>query len=485
METLLRELRYGLRILTKSPGFAVVAVLTLALGIGASAAIFSVVDAVLLHALPYPRPEKIVRVWEQAPNGHRMNLADLNFDDFQAQNNTFADLAAYGYGPSSVSGGSEPVRVNIAIVSSGFFKALGVEPSRGRAFAPEERRVHGTPAAIVSYSYWQRYLGGATDLSQFHLRMEAAVYSVVGVMPEGFDFPSGIGRLDSARALSGRFQPHRAQLARPRPRPRWDYRRPGARESQRDCPPHQTTVRKRRRSQRRRGRASCRRDGRRRAHRSVDPSGSRRPPAPGRLRQRGRFTFGAHLHAPQGTGCACGARGGARPSHSAVPRGVFFAFLNGRRAGNFDRDLGGQGASGDSSGEFAAAARRGHQHLGSAVRFGRNGGRRRFARAVCRLARRCGRSSRSADRRLPQLQRHRRQPAVSRLSGDRRNCRYAGDLGRSGPSRPQLFAAGYHESWVSPAKPDHHGVFASHSAMAGSAGPVSHRCARPIWWKTS
>ncbi len=97
METLLRELRYGLRILTKSPGFAAIAVLTLALGIGASTAIFSVVDAVLLRALPYPNPQRIVRVWEQAPDGHRMNFSDPNFDDFRTQNATFADLAVYGY----------------------------------------------------------------------------------------------------------------------------------------------------------------------------------------------------------------------------------------------------------------------------------------------------------------------------------------------------------------------------------------------------
>src|SRR5437899_230274 len=124
METLLRELRYGLRILTKSPGFSAIAVLTLALGIGASTAIFSVVDAVLLRALPYPNPQKIVRVWEQAPDGHRMNFADLNFDDFRTQNNAFAALAVYDYRLSSVSGGSEPVRINWAEVSSGFFKAL-------------------------------------------------------------------------------------------------------------------------------------------------------------------------------------------------------------------------------------------------------------------------------------------------------------------------------------------------------------------------
>jgi len=192
METLLREFRYSLRMLTKSRGFAAIAILTLALGIGASTAIFSVVNAVLLRALPYPNPQKIVRVWEQAPDGHRMNLADPNFDDFRSQNNTFAELADYADLLSSVSGGCEPVRVNIAEVSSGFFEALGVRPFRGRALSADEQRVHGAPAAIVSYGYWQRYLGGATDLSKFHLKLEGGIYPVIGVMPEGFDFPSGV-----------------------------------------------------------------------------------------------------------------------------------------------------------------------------------------------------------------------------------------------------------------------------------------------------
>jgi len=189
---MLNDVRYAVRTLSKTPGFTAVAVVTLALGIGASTAIFSVVDAVLLRALPYPNPQQIVRVWEQAPDGHRMNLADPNFDDFRTQNNTFADLAVYGDGLTSVSGGSEPVRTNIASVSSGFFKALGVEPFRGRAFVAEEQRLHGAPAAIVSYGYWQRYLGSATDFSKFHLTMGGGVYPVVGVMPEGFDFPPGV-----------------------------------------------------------------------------------------------------------------------------------------------------------------------------------------------------------------------------------------------------------------------------------------------------
>jgi putative ABC transport system permease protein len=192
IETLLQDVRYAMRMLRKDPGFTAIAVFTLALGIGASTAIFSVVDAVLLRALPYPKPEKLVRVWEKSPDGRVMNLADPNFDDFVTQNDTFADLAGYEYWLSSVSGGSEPVRVNIASVSRGFFETLGVEPFRGRAFAANELQVHGAPAAIVSHSYWQRSLGGAADLSKIHLKMEGAVYSVVGVMPEGFDYPPDV-----------------------------------------------------------------------------------------------------------------------------------------------------------------------------------------------------------------------------------------------------------------------------------------------------
>ena len=192
MQTLWQDLRYGLRVLGKSPGFTATAIVTLALGIGASTSMFSVVDAVLLRPLPYPNPQQIVRVWEQAPDGHRMNLADPNFRDFRAQNSTLASLAEYEYALASVSGGSEPVRVNISAISGDFFKSLGVEPFRGRAFVPEEQRVHGAPAVIVSYGYWQRYLGGATDLSKLHLAMEGGVYSVVGVMPAGFDFPPGV-----------------------------------------------------------------------------------------------------------------------------------------------------------------------------------------------------------------------------------------------------------------------------------------------------
>jgi predicted permease len=193
IENLMQDLRYGARTLRKSPAFSIVGVLTLSLGIGASTSIFSVAEAVLLRPLPYPNPERIVRVWEQSPHRNQMNLSDPNFDDFHAQNSTFDALAVYGYRLASVSGGSEPVRVDVAAVSSGFFRVLGVPPVRGRGFAPDEQRLYGTPAAIVSYGYWQRYLGGASDLSKFQLRMEADVYPVIGVMPAEFDFPRGAG----------------------------------------------------------------------------------------------------------------------------------------------------------------------------------------------------------------------------------------------------------------------------------------------------
>jgi putative ABC transport system permease protein len=192
MGEFLRDLRYGLRVLAKSPGFTTVAVLTLALGIGASTAIFSVVYAVLLRPLPYPNPQQIVTVLERAADGHPMHLADPNFLDFRAQNHTLVGLAQYSWGPDSVSGGSEPVRMNIAAVSQDFFKVMGVEPFRGRDFVPDELRPHGAPAMIVSYGYWQRYLGGRADLSQVRLRMDAQVYPVIGVMPQGFDFPAGV-----------------------------------------------------------------------------------------------------------------------------------------------------------------------------------------------------------------------------------------------------------------------------------------------------
>jgi len=203
-----RDLRFAARALRRSPGFATVAIVTLGLGIGASTAIFSVVEAVLLRSLPYPDPARIVRVWELRPDGHRMPFADPNFADFRAQNRTFASLAEYSTWPASVSGGSEPVRVDVTTVSDDFFSSLGVAPFRGRGFAKDERRLHGAPAVIVSYRFWQRRLGAAPDLSRSPLVIDGKVYPVVGVMPARFDFPPGV-----AAWIPRQFEPEPSRTA--------------------------------------------------------------------------------------------------------------------------------------------------------------------------------------------------------------------------------------------------------------------------------
>jgi putative ABC transport system permease protein len=192
MNNFRQDLRFGIRTLAKNPGFAAVAILTLALGIGACTSIFSVVDAVLLRPLPYPNPQQIVYVLEQEAHGHRAHMADPNFLDFRAQNHTLSTLAMFASIPESVSGGTEPVRVNIGLVSQDFFKTLGVEPFRGRGFASGELVAHGAPAMIVSYSYWRQFLGGRADFDQVHLSMNGESYQVIGVMPQGFDFPHGV-----------------------------------------------------------------------------------------------------------------------------------------------------------------------------------------------------------------------------------------------------------------------------------------------------
>lgn len=190
MISIWQDVRYALRTLAKNPGFTAVAVITLALGIGASTSIFSVVDAVLLRPLPYPNAQRLVTVWEKEADGSRHRLADPNFLDFRSQNHTLMGLATFFPSPDSVSGGSEPVRVNVGLVSHDFFRVMGVEPFRGREFSSEESRLHGAPAMIVSYGYWQEYLQGRVDFSQVHLSMDGQSYSVVGVMPKDFDFAS-------------------------------------------------------------------------------------------------------------------------------------------------------------------------------------------------------------------------------------------------------------------------------------------------------
>jgi len=189
MDTLFKDIRHAIRTLAKRPGFTVIAVITLALGIGASTAIFSVVDGVLLKPLPYPNAEQIVQLREVNQRGGRMAFTEPNFLDMRARSRAFEGVAQYAGDLTTVTGASEPVRVPAFIVSGDFFDVLGIKPIAGRTFAPEESKPGGTPVAVISYGFWQRLLGGNPDLAAPTLRLMDQNVKIIGVMPAGFTFP--------------------------------------------------------------------------------------------------------------------------------------------------------------------------------------------------------------------------------------------------------------------------------------------------------
>jgi putative ABC transport system permease protein len=187
-----RDFKYALRILWQRPAYATVAILSLALGIGACTAIFSVVDAVLWRSLPFPQAERIVSVREVDAQGRQRTFAEPNFLDLRARNKTLAAAAEYVVGLVTILGGSEPVRAQGAFVSQDFFKVLGAQPEIGRGFLEEDARAGANPVAVVSYGYWRRLLGGRADLAATPLHIGDMSYTVVGVMPRGFNFPNKV-----------------------------------------------------------------------------------------------------------------------------------------------------------------------------------------------------------------------------------------------------------------------------------------------------
>ena len=186
------DCRHGLRQLAKNPGFGAIAILTLGLGIGATTAIFSVVYGVLLRPLPYRDPSRIMAVFEVNSRGGWSRLADPNFDDFRDQNRSFQAIAKYNAYVVSVSGAAEPTRTMVAHVSSDFLKVFGVQPILGRHFGARDAKKGAGPTALVSYGYWKQHLGSPRDLSQSHLKIDGAVFSVIGVLPAGFRFPADV-----------------------------------------------------------------------------------------------------------------------------------------------------------------------------------------------------------------------------------------------------------------------------------------------------
>ncbi|HSS19149.1 MAG TPA: ABC transporter permease [Pyrinomonadaceae bacterium] len=195
MTTLLQDLRFGLRLMATKPLATAVAVLTLALGIGANTAVFSVINAVLIEALPYQAPEKITVLWGRNPN---LNLTQAEFPasypdfvDWQSENQTFAELAAISPNSFNLSGGSEPERVGGVGVSADFFNVLGASAVLGRVFTAEEMQPGAPPAVVVSHSFWQRRFGGDANAVGHNLTLDGKEYRVVGVMPPDFSFPQG------------------------------------------------------------------------------------------------------------------------------------------------------------------------------------------------------------------------------------------------------------------------------------------------------
>jgi putative ABC transport system permease protein len=184
------DLRFGARMLLKQPGFTVAAILSLALGIGAATAIFSFVDAVLLRPLPYPQPDRLVELREVNDRGRQVRFAEPNYSDVRDNVRSFDSITQYTSYENTVNGANEPARARVAVVSGGFFKVLGVQPQAGRSFLPEESKPGGTPVAVISHGFWQRLLGGKTDFSNTSLKIDNLSYTVVGVMPPGFDFPN-------------------------------------------------------------------------------------------------------------------------------------------------------------------------------------------------------------------------------------------------------------------------------------------------------
>src|SRR5215510_1606344 len=192
MQTLWQDLRYGARRLLQQPGFTAVAALTLALGIGANAAIFSVVNGVLLRPLPYKEPERLMMLWEANDRVRNNPVSHQNFADWRARQQSFEFISAFSGrwgGPETVTGGSEPERAYVVSVYRDFFSALGVAPVVGRVFLPEESQPGATPVVVVSHGFWRRRLGGNTDLTNRRLTIGDQSFNVIGVMPPEFSFP--------------------------------------------------------------------------------------------------------------------------------------------------------------------------------------------------------------------------------------------------------------------------------------------------------
>ncbi|HET9713514.1 MAG TPA: ABC transporter permease [Pyrinomonadaceae bacterium] len=198
-ETFLQDIRYGVRMLAKHKAFTIIAVITLALGIGANTAIFSVVNELLLRPLPFRDADRIVMLWEVTPEGRHQNSASrANFRAWRAQSTSYQYIAAFSDQRYNVTGGGEPEELSVQFATPDLFKVLGVDPILGRTFLPEDDGDGKPPVAVLSYALWQRRFGGQPNIIGQPITLNSVKYTVIGVMPSNFQFHmnrrSGTGR---------------------------------------------------------------------------------------------------------------------------------------------------------------------------------------------------------------------------------------------------------------------------------------------------
>ena len=197
MNTFFQDLRYAVRTLAKKPGFAFVAVLTLALGIGANTVVFSFINGVLLNPLPYHKPGEIIALVGQAPKSgyDRLGLTEVEYVRFREQNQAFDQVAAYYPFEATLTGGDEPRRIRGAFVSANLFATAGFKPARGRFFLEEEERPD-SQIAILSHSLWARWFGSASDIIDRTVILNGGKLNVVGVLPPGFQLPEDLNETE-------------------------------------------------------------------------------------------------------------------------------------------------------------------------------------------------------------------------------------------------------------------------------------------------
>ena len=193
LETLAQDLRFAARTLRKNPSFTAIAILTLALGVGANAAIFSLVDAVLLHPLPFRAPNQLVMLWEKPPNFDHNTISALTFLDWKDQSRSFQSIAGIASGNSAITGGAEAEQVRSQRVSANFFDVLGTNPQLGRGFTATDEQPGNENVAIISYGLWSRRFGRDSSALNTPIIVDGKVVTLIGVLPPNFRL---IGRCD-------------------------------------------------------------------------------------------------------------------------------------------------------------------------------------------------------------------------------------------------------------------------------------------------